>query len=296
MDVRSLTCFIAVAEDLHFRRAAARLNLTQSALSQRIRALEDEIGTPLLERDRRHVSLTPAGTAFLRHARAAVVSAGLARTDAMRAARGEIGRLRLGFTVIAFYGMLPLAVRRFRDRYPEIAIDLVEMNSPAIEAALAADEVDLGVLHPPLYTSGLDSRPLRPQRMLLALPEGHRLADQPLIAVRELRGEPILIAPRSVGPCFADRLMALFHAEGITPTIAQEVTPMTTLTGLVSAGTGLGFVTEGIATVSRPGVVYRPISPEPPSLPIAVAWRRGIKSLVAERFIEVVTNCDAEAV
>jgi DNA-binding transcriptional LysR family regulator len=296
MDIRSFTCFIAVAEDLHFRRAAARLNLTQSALSQRIRALEDEIGTPLLERDRRHVSLTPAGHIFLRHVRAAVVSATLAKTEALRAVRGEIGRLRLGFTVIAFYGTLPLAVRQFRDRYPEIAIDLIEMNSPAVEAALAADEVDLGVLHPPLYISVLDSRALRPQRMLLALPEGHRLADKPVIAVRDLEGQPLLIAPRSVGPSFADRLMALFHAEGITPTIAQEVTPMTTLTGLVSAGTGLGFVTEGIAAVSRPGVIYRPIAPEPPSLPIAIAWRRGIMPLIAERFIEMLTNCDGEMV
>jgi DNA-binding transcriptional LysR family regulator len=295
MDVRSLACFIAVAEDLHFRRAAARLNLTQSALSQRIRALEDEIGTLLLERDRRHVSLTPAGTAFLPHARAAVLSAGLARTEALRAARGEIGRLRLGFTVIAFYGILPLAVRRFRDRYPEVAIDLVEINSPAVEAALAADDIDLGVLHPPLYTSGLDKRALRPQRMLLALPEGHRLADKAVIAVHDLEGEPLLIAPRSVGPSFADGLLALFHAEGITPTIAQEVTPMTTLIGLVSAGTGVGFVTEGIATVSRPGVIYRPIAPEPPSLPIAVAWRQGNLSLVSERFLEVVTSGDGEA-
>src|SRR5262245_16865187 len=193
----------------------------------------------------------------LPHARAAVASAGLARTEALRAARGEIGRLRLGFTVIAFYGALPLAVRRFRDRHPEIAIDLAEMNSPAVEAALAADEADLGVLHPPLYTAGLESRALPPQRMLLALPEGHRLAERPVVAVRDLAGEPILMAPRGVGPSFAERMMALFHAEGITPAIAQEVTPMTTLTGLVSAGAGLGFVTEGIAAVSRPGVVCR---------------------------------------
>lgn len=212
----------------------------------------------------------------------------------MRAARGEIGRLRLGFTVIAFYGALPLTVRRFRDRYSEIAIDLFEMNSPAVEAALAAGEVDLGVLHPPLYTAGLDSRALRPQRMLLALPEGHRLADKPVVAVRDLEGEPLLIAPRSVDPSIADRMMALFRAEDITPTIAQEITPMTTLTGLISAGAGIGFVTEGIATVSRPGVIYRPVAPEPPTLPMAVAWRRGMLSHIADRFIEVITNDDRE--
>jgi len=294
MDLRSLTCFIAVAEALHFRRAAIRLHLTQSALSQRIRVLEDEIGTPLLERDRRHVSLSPAGAAFLGHARAAVASARLATTEALRAARGEIGRLRLGFTVIAFYGALPLAVRRFRDRHPEIAIDLTEMNSPAVEVALAANEVDLGVLHPPVYTAGLDCRTLPPQRMLLAVPEGHPLAEKPVIAVRDLEGEPLLIAPRSIGPSISDRMMALFHAEGITPTIAQEVTPMTTLTGLVAAGAGLGFVTEGIAGVTRPGVIYRPIVPEPPSLPMAVAWRRRALSPIAERFIEVVASDHGE--
>jgi DNA-binding transcriptional LysR family regulator len=288
MDLRALTCFIAVAEELHFRRAALRLNLTQSALSQRIRSLEDEIGTTLLERDRRNVAITPAGAAFLEHAKTSVASAGMAKVEALRAARGDTGRLRLGFTVIAFYGELPRAVRRYRDLYPDIAIELSEMNSPALEAALASDEIDLGVLHPPLYTPGLALAELPPQRMVLALPEGHPLAEREVIAVRDLAGEPMLMGPRSVGPSITDRMMALLYAEGIEPRIVQEVSPMTTLTGLVSAGAGVGFVTEGIATVVRPGVVFRPVEPEPPAMPMAAAWREDALTPTAARFLEAV--------
>lgn len=294
MDLRALSCFIAVAEELHFRRAALRLNLTQSALSQRIKTLEDVVGTQLLERDRRHVSLTPAGAAFLEHARLAVESAKIAKAQALRTARGEVGQLRLGFTVIAFYGRLPLVVRRYRDRYPDVAVQLAEMNSPALEAALAADQVDLGVLHPPLYTPLLESVSLPPQRMVLALPEHHRLAEKAIISVRDLRGEPLLMAPRSIGPSIFDRMLTLFHSEGIAPSIAQEVTPMTTLTGLVSAGAGLGFVTEGIAAVGRPGVVFRSVTPEPPALPMAAAWRHGTLSSTAKHFLQMITEDKTE--
>ncbi|MGH7006055.1 MAG: LysR substrate-binding domain-containing protein, partial [Alphaproteobacteria bacterium] len=267
MDMRSLVCFIAVAEELHFRRAAERLHLTQPALSQRIRVLEEEIGVALFERDRRQVRLTPAGTAFVEPVRATLASAGLARTQALRAARGEVGQLRLGFTVIAFYGVLPEAVQIFRSRFPEVVVELTEMNSPAVEAALDAGRLDIGVLHPPLATPGLLTRTLPDDRLVLAMPAGHRLARKRLVPLRELEDEPFLIAPRSVGPAIHDRVVAFFRAQGIDPRIVQEVTPMTTLTGLVAAGVGVGLVTEGIAAVGRPGVAFRPVSPPPPHLP-----------------------------
>lgn len=288
MDIRALACFVGVAEELHFRRAAERLNITQPALSQRIRVLEEEIGTPLLERDRRHVALTPAGAAFLEPARSAVANANLAKTQALRAVRGELGRLRLGFTVIAFYGMLPEAVRVFRGRYPDVAVELVEMNSPSLEAALVAGDIDLGVLHPPLAMSELTTRTLPEQQLVLALPAMHPLARRKIVAVADLENEPFLIAPRAIGPSIYDRVIALFQGQGISPHIVQEVTPMTTLTGLVAASVGLGFVTKGIATVARPGVVFRPVEPEPPSLPIAAAWRAPDLSMPGERFLEIV--------
>ena len=289
MNIRSLACFVAVAEDLHFRRAAARLNLTQPALSQRIRALEQEIGVDLFDRDRRRVALTPAGAAFLPPARVAVAQAGVAKAEALRAVRGEVGRLRLGFTPIAFhYGVLPEAVRNYRVRFPDVAIDLAEMTTGSLETALAAGDLDLGVLHPPLAKIGLVTRPLPDQNFVLALPTVHRLAEKDSVAVAELAGEPILMAPRAIGPSIYDRIISLFLAEGVSPRIVQEVTPMTTLTGLVAAGVGMGFVTEGIATVARPGVAFRSVVPEPPSLPMAAAWREPTLSGIGERFLDVV--------
>ena len=273
MDIRALKCFVAVAETLHFRRAAERLHLTQPALSQRIRALEDEVGVALFERDRRRVALTAAGSAFLGPARTAAEQADLAGKQARRAAHGEVGRLRLGFTVIAFYGALPEAVRAFRERYPDVAVELSEMNSPAVEAALAAGDIDVGVLHPPLAMGGLSQHDLPNTPLLLALPAGHPLARRKSIPVKALEDQPLLIAPRSIGPSIHDRLIGLFQAEGFSPNLVQEVTPMTILAGLVATGAGMGFVTEGIAHASRPGVVFRPVVPAAPSLPLALAWR-----------------------
>lgn len=290
MDIRSLACFIAVAEELHFRRAAERLNLTQASLSQRIRTLETEIGADLFLRDRRSVALTPAGQAFLPPARKAVENASAAKAQALQAVRGDRGRLRLGFTVIAFYGGLPEAVQAFRARYPDVSVELVEMNSPSLEAALAAGEIDIGVLHPPLSTPELIVRPLPDERLLLALPATHRLANKKTIRLADLDGEPFLSAPRAVGPSIYDRVIALFQSVGINVTIIQEVTPMTTLVGLVAAGAGLGLVTEGIARVPRPGVVYRPVVPSPPSLPLAAAWREPALSATGKRFLDVAAD------
>ncbi|MBX4957306.1 LysR family transcriptional regulator [Rhizobium lentis] len=287
MDIRTLACFVAVAEDLHFRRAAERMNLTQPALSQRIRALEGEVGADLFERDRRGVALTPAGAAFLGPAREAVRHANMAKAEALRAVRGEVGRLRLGFTPIAFYGVLPEAVQAFRIRHPQVEVDLIEMSSPKVEAALASADIDLGVLHPPV-SRDLILYALPDEPFVLALPATHRLAEQAVIRVADLAHEPLLIAPRSIGPSIYDRVIALFTAEGISPRIVQEVTPMTTLVGLVAAGTGLGFVTSSIGRATRPGVAYRPVLPPPPSLPIAAAWHPPTLSASGERFLEVV--------
>lgn len=286
MDIRSLTCFLALADTLHFGRAAQRLHLTQPALSQRIQVLEAEIGVRLLERNRRMVALTPAGQAFLEPARNAVAEAARARTQAVLAAKGEVGRLRLGFTVIAFYGRLPEAVRHYRSRYPGVTVELAEMNSPALERALLDGEIDLGILHPPLAADELSSQALPDEPLVLALPEQHGLARKRRIALGDLKSESWLMAPREVGPHFHDRLIALFQAEGFSPTVVQHVSPMTTLTGLVAAGVGMGFVTEGIAAVPRPGVAFRVVSPALPSLPQAAAWL-GACTATAQRFLQV---------
>lgn len=295
MDIRTLACFVAVAEELHFRRAAARLHMTQPALSHRIRLLEQELGAPLFERDRRHVKLTTVGRACLEPAREAVARGNLLKGLAVDARKGAVGRLRLGFTVIAFYGVLPRVVRLFRARFPQVKVELTEMNSPLVENALQAGTIDLGVLHPPLETIGLTTRDLPPDRLMLALPEGHALSEHTVVPLAALAGQPMLVAPRAVGPAFYDRLITAFQTTGLLPNIVQEATPMTTLAGLVAAGVGLGFVTEGIARSGRAGVVFRRVEPGLPALPLAAAWRDAALSTTARRFLDVVEETHLRA-
>lgn len=286
MDLRSVECFLRVAETLHFGRAAAELHLSQPALSQRIRTLERDVGAKLLDRDRRGVRLTAAGLAFLSPARAAVAHGERAVDIARRTQQGLHGRLRLGFTVIASYTRLPRCVQKFRSTFPEVIVDLIEINSPAVEEALDRGEIDLGVLHPPLARTQLRFRSLPDEPMMLALPVGHPLADRPTTTFADLAGEPLLAAPRGVGPVLFDKLIGCFRAAGVEPHIVQEATPVTTLAGLVAAGAGIGFVTRGVALASRPGVVFREVVGAP-GVPIAVAWASPDPEPTGRQFIDV---------
>lgn len=161
MDLRSLEIFVAVAEELHFRRAAARLNTTQPAVSMRIRALEDLVGVALFARDRRSVALTEAGRSFLDHARSAVRHCRDGMLQARMAARGEIGLLRLGYTPLTSYAGMPTLVRRFREAHPCVRVELVQDVSAGLEAAVVADAVDIALLHPPVYQAGISFEELQ---------------------------------------------------------------------------------------------------------------------------------------
>ncbi|MFC4126267.1 LysR substrate-binding domain-containing protein [Nocardia rhizosphaerae] len=286
MDLRSIECFLRVAETLHFGRAAEELHLSQPALSQRIRTLERDVGAVLLERNRRGVRLTAAGRAFLAPARASIAHGEQAVEQAQRAARGLHGRLRLGFTVVASYTALPQAVQEFRSRYPEVVVDLTEINSPAVEDALDRGEIDLGVLHPPLERARLHTMALPAEPLLLAVPVGHRLAAESSVAFADLAGESMLVPPRSVGPVLFDKLLACFREAGVEPRVVQEATPVTTVAGLVAAGAGIGFVSRGVADSTRPGVVFREV-PAAPAIPMAAAWLPPGPEPTGRRFLEL---------
>lgn len=295
MDLRSVECFLRVADTLHFAQAAAELHLSQPALSQRIRTLEREIGATLLERNRRGVALTAAGHAFREPAMAALSHGRHAAELARHAAGGTHGRLRLGFTVIASYTWLPRAVQAFRASHPDVVVALTEVNSPGVEAALHRGDIDLGILHPPLERTGLQHYPLPDEPIVLALPAEHPLATRTQLTFADLAGEPMLVAPRSVGPALFDTLMSRFRTAGVEPRVVQEATPMTTLAGLVAAGAGIGFVTAGIAAATRPGVVFRPVT-DTPGVPLAAAWRTPEPTAVASRFLVVADEVSGAAV
>lgn len=292
MDLRSLSCVVALAEERHFGRAAVRLAMTQSALSQRIAALEADIGHPLFVRRKGPVAPTAAGEAVVRRARLAIASAEAARADARLAATGRLGRLRIGFTQIMLYAFLPELVVRFRAANPGVEVVLNELNSPTQEQALADGRLDVGLVHPPLAFSQLDMKPVGEIEMVLAMPARWPQARARSLRLAQCSDLPFLFPPRDIGPVFHDRIIAACHAAGFSPRIVQEATPMSTLIGLAAAGIGTGFVAACMSVVRRPGVAYVRVREDLPRLPVSVAWRRDDESPAVRRFAATATELE----
>ena len=287
MDFRALECFIVLAEELHFRRAAERLNMTQPSLSARVKALEEEVGAVLLERDRRNVRLTAAGEIFRDYASSAMVSTEEAVMSARRAAAGQSGQLRFGFTGLTSYGGMPELVQRFRGRFPDVEVELVNGGTDHLQAEMLAGRIDVALLHPPLSGTGFELLDLPSEELVLAVPASSALASLPEIPLSRLQGEPFLLPPRHAGPDLYDQIIRLFHTGGFSPTVVQEVATMTTLIGLVAAGAGCGFVTRSLTVINNPGVAYRPLAGTAPRLTTALAWRPGTLSAPATALIGV---------
>jgi DNA-binding transcriptional LysR family regulator len=288
LDLKTLNCFVTIAEELHFRHAAARLNMTQPSLTARIQGLEREIDAKLFDRDRRGVQLTASGRAFLDHARAAVLSGKEAVSSAQRAASGEIGHLRFGFTGLTSYAGMPELIRRFKRAYPDVAIELIHLATADLEIALLKGEVDIALLHPPLTKSVLAQKEVEPDPLVVALPASHKLAKLSIVPLEKLAGEPFLICPRSSGPFLYDQIILACHRVGFSPSIVQEATFMTTIIGLVAAGIGCGLVPRSLQVIRRPGVTFRPLAGKHKlQLATALAWRDGEISPVTGRMLHI---------
>jgi DNA-binding transcriptional LysR family regulator len=291
MELRHLRYFVAVAEELHFGRAAERLHIAQPPLSRQIRDLEREVGTPLFERVPRGVELTAAGRAFLPEARLTLAQAERAQRTALRAARGEIGRLRVGFVEAATYsGILPDVLAFFRMHLPDIGLSLFEMDSLQQGEAFRDGRIDVGVLHSPPADAArwLRVEPVFSDPLVAALPHSHRLAAagaRGTIALADLAGEPFVTVPRSVNPPLYDEVIANCRAAGFSPRVVQEAVGWHTLTGLVAAGLGVALVPRSLARLRRPGVAFRAVRDLPVELPMAAVWRQGDASPVRERFV-----------
>ena len=291
IELRQLRYFVAVAEEMHFGRAALRLHMTQPPLSQTIQALEAALDTLLFSRTKRSIALTPAGAALLPEARRMLLQAAALPELVRRAASGASGRLSLAFVSTADYSVLPPFLREFREQYPQVQIDLREATSDVQLEELAHGRIDVGLLIPPLSDKAraeLDYAAVLSEPLILAVPKGLKaLRGKSTVALKTLADMPLIIFPRRIAPAFHDAILTCFRDAGLTPRIGQEAIQMQTIVGLVSAGMGIALVPQSVSNLKRPGVEYKALTGKTPLVETGLAWRRDNASPVLRAFLEL---------
>jgi len=289
LELRQLRYFVAVAEELHFGRAAARLHMSQPPLSQAIAALEDGLGTPLFLRSRRQVALTPAGAALLPEARRLLADAGALPELVRRAAAGESGRLALSFVTPADYSILPPLLRDYSAAFPAVQLVLREATTDVQVDDLLHARIDAGLMIAPLPDKAqavLGYMRLLEEPLVLCAPAG-LLPDGAAVDLRDLPALPLIIFPRKSAPSLYDAIIACFVEAGVTPVIGQEAIQMQTIVSLVSGSMGLALVPQSVSRLMRPGVAYHRLARPTPFVELGVCWRRDNASPVLHGFLEL---------
>ena len=262
IELRLWRQFLAVADTLHFGRAALQLHMTQPPLTQAIAQLEGLLGVRLFDRTKRSVQLSVVGAALVPEARDLLARAQALPRLARANADGEAGRLRLAFVSTVGFDVLPRWVRAFRQRHPGVQLELIEATGDVQQSALARGDIDAGfMLHAPgVVPSGLLRLLIASEALVVALPDQHPLALFERLTLAQVLAEPLVIFPRRIVPSLYDAIVALYHAAGCTPLVAQEAIQMQTIVNLVSAGLGLAWVPDSVRQFQRPGVVYRTVA------------------------------------
>jgi DNA-binding transcriptional LysR family regulator len=295
MELRHLKYFIAVANELHFGRAAAKLDMAQPPLSQQIRQLEDELGTKLFHRTKRRVRLTGPGQTFLEEARAIVAHAEEAVAKTRRAERGEAGRLSIGWVPWSDWTNLPQRVSRFCARNPDVHLDIHNFTVPEQISALHSGRIEVGFIlrpfgseaPPPLDIGSLNSEIVLRHRLVVVLPKTHKLSSSNQIQFRQLADEPYISFKRENAPVFYDSIVKLFHHHDLSFKVRHEADHPLTVLGLVTAGLGITVLPLS-AYHGNPGVIFRNLSPRPPTMEIALAWHSQNDSKLLANFLQTI--------
>jgi len=295
MELRRLRYFCAVAEELHFGRAAERVHVVQSAVSQQLKLLEEELGFALLERSRHGVKLTLQGSVFLPEARAILsrVEAGMQRLRA--SADGLVGRLVIGFVDNVLWSTLPPLLREFRARLPMIELILKPMDRTAQAEALRASTIDIGILPSPPSNQGIETSLLVGAPLLAAVPESHVLAGRPHVPLAALAGEPFVLFPPTMRSRILELIVAACAQAGFSPRIAQEAEQLHSLLALVSAGLGVTLVPDWVAGAHPSGVSYARIEDHTPPYELFLAWRSDAINPAVRVFKEVAARAMGRA-
>ena len=294
MDLRQLRHFLAVADTLHFGRAAERLGMTQPPLSQSIMALEKKLGADLFVRSKRSVALTAFGRQWLEHVRPAVDAVADLPGIAERLRKGAAGSLSLAFVSTADYSVLPALVERYSSAFPDVELELVEATSDLQVDDLLSGRISAGILiaAPSALPSALAYRPLLREPLVAAVPEGWIAEGRVAVDGEALGGEgwlaqPMVIFPERVSPDFYRLVIGFYEARGHRPLIRQEAIQMQTIISLVSAGLGMALVPASLRHLARTGVRYLSLGKDAPELETGLAWRETDDSPTLAAFLDV---------
>jgi DNA-binding transcriptional LysR family regulator len=289
MELRHLRYFRAVAEELHFGRAAERLHIAQPPLSQQIRQLEQELSVTLLVRTTRTVRLTAAGGAYLKRTISILDAVDEAREQAQRIERGTEGHLTVGCVGSATYSLLPALVRTLREVLPSVEVSVRgEMLAPAQVSALLTREIDIALLRPPVHHPGVVVETLRRDRLFAALPARHPLAARGEIGLGDLRGEDFIVHAGHGRSVMNNVLNAACADAGFIPNVRHEVEETSTLVTLVAAGLGVAMVPAPTAALGIAGVSYLPLAPESLGVDLIAGYANEAHSALIERVLEVI--------
>jgi DNA-binding transcriptional LysR family regulator len=286
LELRHLSYFVAVAEELNFRRAAERLRVAQPAVSARIKALEAKLDVRLFERTTRSVLLTPAGRVFLAEARSLLGAASQAEQSARKAHHGIVGTLRLGVIASATSPRLAEVLRHFHQSFPGVQLALVELTSPEQLRRLRAGELDLGLLRPPVNDPELAWRYAEQSHQILAAPTGHRLLTKRKLAWKDFDGEGLVMIQPGQQHGFYDAFLAACAKAGAKVHPAQYAHDIQIKMWLISAGFGVAPTTAALSEVQRPGLGFRPLPPGLPPVQTALVWRKHDAPSIIRNFLQ----------
>jgi DNA-binding transcriptional LysR family regulator len=286
IELRHLRYFLAVAETLHFSKAAQRLGMAQPPLSHQIKRLEQIIGHRLFDRTTRGVKLTLAGQLLADRARSTLEKVDDDLEQVRRLGRGEEGTLTVGFSGSVMFADLPMAIESYRRRYPKVELRLREMTTHAQIPALLDGTLDLAFLRDGDATEGIQMSTLFKEPYVAVLPKAHPLAHKRSLRVADLRNEPFIFFARRMGPLAFDRTMACCERSGFRPNIVQDAPQWPTLVRLVAAGLGVSLAPACVANVTIPGAVYRDIH-APCRTTVDLAVRQGSDKILPENFMQI---------
>ena len=272
LELRLLRTFCAVADELHFRRAATRLNATQSAVSQQVQELERRVGVALFRRNRRVVELTEAGRSLLTDARGLLERAEASVIGAREVARGLRGGLTFGLIGAATFEAMPRLVDEVRRIAPDIRFRFRELTAREQIAALRQGSIDAGMVRAAPRIAGLALCTVQREPVVCLLPEGHRLARQPQIAISQLEDEPILNLSRAYDPAAHDFYIGLYRQAGFEPNVVDEVSQLATILFLIATTHCVALGPAGWRVLTRQGVVIRSLEPPAPTVTTRLIW------------------------